>query len=89
MQPSGFKKLYAVISASLLFSCAHTNKGPLVDVWVSAPKAKGFYGVKASGKDGYLQYSKSENFVAFDPDDAEAIFKHCKLGIDYNSVLKK
>lgn len=63
----------------LLFSLSGCGIGPKVATCVSDPSNHGFQCFDArTNKAFFLDYSKSENYVAFSPADAKAILEWAK-----------
>lgn len=67
--------LLCIAGLFFLTSCGH---GVKVDVCVSDPANAGFQCVDKQGKGYYLDYGRSENYIALSPDDAEAVFNALK-----------
>lgn len=61
----------------ILLSLSACKTGPKVDVCVSDPKNNGFQCVDKSQKAYFLKYQDSENYVAFNPTDAQTILSYC------------
>lgn len=65
---------------SLLFlvtSLASCQNGPKVTVCVSRPESKGFICVDGDQNQTTLLYEDSDKYVAFSPDDAQALIEYC------------
>lgn len=78
MMPRNLLRTSLIIcSAFLLTGCP---EGPKVTAYISDPSNGGLRGFDSkSGKPtGLVPYSKTENFVCFDPPDAQSLLNYCK-----------
>lgn len=62
---------------SQIYGCGN---GPKVKVYISDPTQNGmeFYD-ENTGEKGFVPYSQTTNFIAFDETDAQALFEYCNL----------
>lgn len=60
-----------------LYGC---GAGPKVTVYISDPSQGGmqFYN-ENTGQSGFVAYSETDKFVAFNPADAQMLIDYCKL----------
>lgn len=75
MQP--LKTLAILFTIFSLTACA---QGPKVTAYISSPVEGGVRGFDSkTGKNtGLVPYAQTENFVCFNPPDAQALLNYCK-----------
>lgn len=69
------------LSGIVLCTIASCGSGPKITVYLSDPANGGmeFYN-ENTGEKGFVDYSKTEKFVAMTPTDAQTLFNYCGLG---------
>lgn len=66
------------IAMCLVASCGN---GPKVRVYLSDPASGGMeYYDEVTGEKGFVPYSDTEKFIAFNQQDAATLFNYCGLG---------
>lgn len=71
-------KKFKIFWISALFGVVACGSGPKVSVCISDGD-KGFDCVDKKKKEFFIEYSKSLNYVAFNPDDFEKLINYYKL----------
>jgi len=69
------------LSGVALLCIASCGNGPKVTVYLSDPANGGmeFYD-EHTGQKGFIPYSETEKFIAFNQADASTLFNYCRLG---------